>query len=181
MKYFLYIITTVLLISCRNKEADYITVFPGKPEVPSSIKNEHEYLLQQMHKLTLSRDSTGRIALKLDSLLQHHFQEEEDFVLPPLGHLSSLASGEIPERSIEVIQLTEKLKSQLNHMSAEHQLIKAWLGELKQAAVLDNHPQVIEFEKAVHNHATTEEEVYFPASILVGEYLKLRRNRSISD
>lgn len=177
MNYFLYVLPAVLLISqCRSKEPTYISVFPGKPEVPSSIKNEHEYLLNQMKPFTLFQDSTGRIALKLDSLMHHHFQEEEDFVLPPLGLIPSLASGEIPDESKEVIQLTEQLKSQLGHMSAEHQLIKVYLGELKQAVALDNHPPVIEFEKAVHQHATTEEEVYFPAAILVGEYLKLKSN-----
>ncbi len=175
MNYFLYAHPIVLLISqCQSKEPTYISVFPGKPEVPSSIKNEHEYLLNQMKTFTLFQDSTGRIALKLDSLMHHHFQEEEDFVLPPLSHLPSLASGEIPDVSKEVIQLTEQLKSQLAHMTAEHQLIKAYLVELKQAAALGNHPEVSEFEKAVHQHAITEEEVYFPAAILVGEYLKLK-------
>jgi hypothetical protein len=175
MKYYLYVLLLVLLVSqCRNKEPNYSSQFPGKPGVPSAIKNEHDYLLEQMHTFTLFQDSTGLVALKLDSLMQHHFQEEEDFVLPPLGHLPSLASGEIPEHSKEVIQLTEKLKSQLTHMSVEHQLIKAYLGELKQAANHENNPEIIEFEKQVHKHATTEEEVFFPAAIQVGEYLKLK-------
>lgn len=175
MKSFVCVATLVLLMShCQNKEPNYTSQFPGKPEVPSSIKQEHEYLVDQVHSFILFQDSTGLVALKLDSLMQHHFQEEEDFVLPPLGQLPSLASGEIPKHSSEVIQLTEKLKSQLTHMNVEHQLIKAYLGELTQAAKHDNHPEIIEFEKQVHQHATTEEEVFFPAAILVGAYLKLR-------
>lgn len=59
-------------------------------------------------------------------------------------------------------------------MRVEHQLIKAYLDELKQSAPRDYHPEIIEFKKVVHQHATTEEEVYFPAAILVGEYLKLK-------
>lgn len=34
---------------------------------------------------------TGRAAVKLSDLMQHHFKEEEDFVLPPLGLLPLLA------------------------------------------------------------------------------------------
>jgi len=175
MKYLIYLLPLVLWISqCRHKQADYISLFPGKPDVPSSIKQEHEHLLKQMHAFTLYQDSTGRVAAKLDSLMQHHFQEEEDFMLPPLGHLPLLASGAVPAQREDVIRLTGKLKSQLTHMSAEHQLIKAYMGELKQAAARDNHPEISEFEKELHKHATSEEEVLFPAAILVGEYLKLK-------
>ena len=56
----------------------------------------------------------------------------------------------------------------------EHQLIKTHMGELEQAATKDNHPEIIALIHDVHKHATIEEEVYFPAAILVGEYLKRR-------
>jgi len=159
MKYFLCALSFVVLTyQCRSKEPNYDSVFPGKQKIPTSIKNEHEHLLNQIHTFTLFQDRTGRLALKLDSLMQHHFQEEEDFVLPPLGCLPSLAGGEILEQSKEVIQLT--------HMSFEHQLIKAYLSELIQAAAMDSHPEIISFEKEVHKHSIAEEEVFFPASIL---------------
>lgn len=175
MKHFCYILLLVLFIcQCRHKEENIITQFSGKPEVPSSIKKEHEYLLDKIHKITLFQDSTGIAAVKLNDLMQHHFKEEEDFVLPPLGLLPLLASGKLPEQSKEVILLTEKLKSQLSHLSVEHQLIKAYMNELMQVATNENHLEIIEFEKELHKHAKTEEEVFFPAAILIGEYLKLK-------
>lgn len=175
MKHFYYTLLLVLFIcQCRHKEENTIILFPGKPEVPSSIKKEHEYLLEKIHKMTLLHDSTGLAAVKLNDLMQHHFKEEEDFVLPPLGLLPLLTSGKLPEQSKEVIQLCEKLKSQLLHLSVEHQLIKAYMDELLQAAANENHPEIIEFEQELHKHAKTEEEVFFPAAILIGEYLKLK-------
>lgn len=105
--------------------------------------------------------------------MQHHFEEEENFVLPQLGLLPLLASGKLPEQSKEVIQLCEKLKSQLSHLGAEHQLIKAYMDELMQAATNENHLEIIEFESELQKHANTEEEVFFPTAILIGEYLKL--------
>ncbi|MBK7558509.1 MAG: hypothetical protein IPI54_09600 [Chitinophagaceae bacterium] len=95
------------------------------PEVPSSIKKEHEYLLEKIHAITLFHDSTS-LAVKLYDLMQHHFKEEENFVLPPLGLLPLLTSAKLPEQSKAVIQLCEKLKSQLTHLNVEHQLIKAY-------------------------------------------------------
>lgn len=175
MKYFYYILPFVLFFChCRHKVENKIIQFPGKPQVPSSIKKEHEYLLDKIHKITLFQDSTGRTAIKLYDLMQHHFTEEEDYVLPPLGILPLLASGTLPEERNEVIQLCEKLKSQLSHLSAEHQLIKAFVDELIQSDTTENHPGIIEFEKELQKHANTEEEVFFPAAILIGEYLKLK-------
>lgn len=175
MKYFCCILLLVLFTSqCRPKEENTITQFSGKPEVPSSIKAEHQYLLDKIYKISLFQDSTGRVAIKLNELMQHHFNEEEDYVLPPLGLLPILSTGKLPEQSKEVIVLTEKLKSQLSHMSAEHQLIKAFMDELILVASKENHPEIIEFEKEIHKHANTEEEILFPTAILIGEYLKLK-------
>ena len=166
----------LLTCQCRDKKVDdnYIILFPGKPDMPSSIKSEHDSLLARLHIITSFQDSTGFLAIKLLELMEHHFMEEENFVFPPLGLLPSLASGEIPEKSEDVIQLSEKLKSQLTHMSVEHQLIKASMDELAQAAAKESHPEIIAFIHDVHKHATIEEEIYFPAAILVGEYLKVR-------
>ncbi len=175
MKNFWHLLFVILLFShCRNKDENIVSTFSGKPEVPLSIKKEHDELLENLHKITSNKDSTGRAAKKLYNLMQHHFNEEEDYVLPPLGLLPQLSSGEIPEQSKNVITLTEKLKSQLSHMSAEHQLITAFLDEMKQADTNRQYPEIIEFEKEVHKHAKIEEEVLFPASILVGDYLKLK-------
>jgi hypothetical protein len=175
MKYFFYSLLLVLFIGqCRHKEENPVIQFPGKPEVPLSIKKEHKNLLDQIHRITLFQDSAGLVAIKLSDLMQHHFKEEEDFALPPLGLLSLLASGKIPEQSNEIILLADKLPSQLTHLSVEHQLIKAYMDELRQADTNGSHPEIIEFEKELQKHANIEEEVFFPAAILIGEYLKLK-------
>jgi hypothetical protein len=170
------LLLVLLTCQCRGKKVDanYSILFPGKPGMPSSIKSEHDSLLARLHVITLFQDSTGIVAIKLLELMEHHFKEEENFVFPPLGLLPSLASGEIHEKSEEVIQLTENLKSQLTHLSVEHQLIKSHMSDLERAARKDNHAGIIAFIHDVNKHAAFEEEIYFPAAILVGEYLKLR-------
>lgn len=175
MKYFFCSILFVLLMNqCRNKPEPLIAEFPGKPDVPSSIKAEHKYLLDQIRKISLFRDSTGIVATKLRDLMQHHFQEEEDFVLPALGLLPLLASGQVPEQRKELIRFTEEFKLQLTHLDVEHQLISAYVKELKQVATKENNVAVIEFENDLHKHAMSEEEIFFPAAVLIGEYLKLK-------
>lgn len=175
MKPYAYILFLLSMMSqCRPKVEQPLPPFPGKPEVPSSIKKEHESLLGKMNQFTLFPDSTGLYAKKLEELMVHHFKEEEDYVLPPLGLLTLITNGQLPEQTHEILLLTEKLKAQMTHLSVEHQLIKAYMDELRLAAAKDNHPGVIEFEQELHKHATIEEEILFPSAILIGEYLKLK-------
>ena len=174
MKNLFYLSLLFFTLQCSPKTDQTITQFKGKPEVPSSLKKTHSELLQQLHQFTLIKDSSVKVALKLEELMLHHFLEEEDYILPTLGLLPSLAKGQLPESPTEIIMLSEKAKSQMDHMSAEHQLIKAYIEELKQASKEENQPAIIAFEKEVSKHAISEEEVYFPAAIMVGEYLKLK-------
>ncbi len=174
MKNFLNLLLLAFTFQCQPKATHTTTQFQGKSEVPSSLKNTHQELLQQLHQFTLIKDGSAPFALKLEELMLHHFTEEEDFILPPLGLLPSLANGKDPEDYKEIMALSEKAKLQMDHMSAEHQLIIAYIGELKEASTEENRPAIIQFEKEVAKHAVSEEEVYFPASIMVGEYLKLK-------
>lgn len=173
VKQFCFFTITILFLStCKPKEETVEIIFNNKPEVPNSILKEHEHLLESMRKITLYPDSTGTAAIKLYELMLHHFREEEDYVLPPLGLLPFLTDGNIPENSKDVILLTEKLKSQLTHMNAEHQMIKAYIEELLLIAKKEQQVEILVLEKEIHKHAVTEEEVNFPAAILIGEYLK---------
>lgn len=159
---------------CRPKLESPVFTFAGKPEIPASIKQEHNELLDKIHQISLWKDSTGRAAIKLKELMQHHFKEEEDYVLPTLGLLPSLANGTLPANSDEIIRMTDELKFQSTHLGMEHQFIKAYLDEMLQAAAKEGHTGLEAFEKAIHKHARMEEEILFPAAILAGEYLKLK-------
>jgi len=175
MRFFLSIFLPVLfLMQCQAKEDVYLGDYPEKPEVPSSIMKEHKALLDQAYQYTLLPDSAGLAASKLYELMQYHFKEEEDYAFPSLGLLPMLANAEIPEESEKLIQLAEKLQSQLAVMLAEHQMVAAHLNELKQAAGEEHLPEIIKFESDLHRHAQIEEEVLFPASILIGDYLELK-------
>jgi hypothetical protein len=163
------------LNGCRPKQqaAPAPVEFAGKPAVPVSIMQEHQYLLGEIDRYQ-SGDSTGRVAARLKELMDHHFSEEEDYALPPLGILTQLSSGRLPANADSIILLTEHLRAQSDHMTLEHQMIKAYLGELRSAALMDHHADPGELEKKILAHARAEEEIYFPVALLIGEYLKLR-------
>lgn len=175
MKFPYYLLFLFLsAVHCKPKPENIVFEFPGKPEVPASIMKEHKQLLDQVQSFTLFQDSTGQVAKKLQELMRHHFQEEENYVLPPLGLLPTLANGELPEETGEIMLLTEKFKSQFDHTSAEHQLIKAFVDEMVQAARTEGHSEVLAFEIEIGKHAAIEDEILFPTTLLIGEYLKLK-------
>jgi hypothetical protein len=101
--------------------------------------------------------------------------KEEEYALPPLGLLAMLADGKLPPDRDVVISMTERLRKDVGHMLHEHRTIVIELHKLMEAAKSENKPEYVLFAEKLKLHAQTEEEVLYPAAILIGEYLKLRR------
>jgi hypothetical protein len=57
-------------------------------------------------------------------------------------------------------------------MLAEHKEIVAALAKLVDAAKAENKPDVVHFADKLMLHAQTEEQVLYPAAILVGEVIR---------
>ncbi len=127
-----------------------------------------------MSEYTKIPGKTGIAAKVVAELLHPHFIKEETFAMPPLALLSLLAKGEAAADEAAVISITEKLKADLPEMLEEHAHIVKALEKLNQAARDEKHPEVMRFADKLQLHAQTEEEVLYPAAILVGEYLKIR-------
>ena len=82
--------------------------------------------------------------------------------------------GHITPEMCSVIALTDRLKAEMPRMLSEHKAIVQALEELGQAAKAERHPDVSVFVEELTTHAQTEEQVLYPAAVLVGEYLKLK-------
>jgi hemerythrin superfamily protein len=59
-------------------------------------------------------------------------------------------------------------------MLSEHKAIVQALNELGRAAKAEGHPAVSRFVEDLTAHAQFEEQVLYPAAILVGEFLRLK-------
>ena len=58
-------------------------------------------------------------------------------------------------------------------MLEEHKAILVALRHLKEAAQRAGHADIVAFAEQLALHAQTEEEVMYPAAVLVGRYLRL--------
>jgi hypothetical protein len=142
-------------------------------DIPQSMKDEHEELHATLVRATKAPGATGEAARVVAAVLHPHFVKEEEYALPPLGLLAPLARGEWAPAMRDVLAMTERLKSELPQMLAEHRAIVAALDRLRDAARAEGHAEYAEFAHELKLHAQTEEEVAYPSAILVGEYVKV--------
>ena len=146
-------------------------------EISSALKAEHEELHAELIAAIDSGGAVGDAAKAVADLLHPHFVKEEAYALPPLGLLGLLAQGEVRPEIAEVLAMTDRLRSELPNMLAEHARIVEALGRLAVAAEREDNRQVAGFAEKLKLHAQTEEEVLYPAAIILGDYLRLKLNK----
>jgi hypothetical protein len=143
-------------------------------KTPKSLKAEHEELHAQLAKAENAGGATSEAAKTVAKALHPHFLKEEEYALPPLGLLPVLAEGKTFPEMEAAIAMADRLKADLSHMLLEHKQIVIALKALTEAANSENKKDAAHFAEKLMLHAQTEEEVLYPASILIGEYLKLK-------
>lgn len=144
---------------------------------PKSLKIEHDQLHEDLRSAIAKGGRTGDAARMVAGRLHPHFQHEEEFAIPPLGLLAALSRDETTvsaDMASKAISLSDRLGDELPRMLAEHQEIVAALALLITAAKDENHHDVAQFAEKLMLHAQTEEEVLYPAAIILGRYLKLK-------
>ena len=142
--------------------------------MPASLKAEHEDLRADLACAMRSGGRIGEAARALESLLYTHFRKEDENVFLALGLLQSVAEGKVAPAMHEVIVMADRLRTELPEMLAEHDAIRRALERLGKAATEEGSPNVAYFAAKLMLHVRMEEEVLYPAAVVLGEYLKLR-------
>jgi hypothetical protein len=132
---------------------------------------EHEALHSELATLTKAGGRTGEAAQNLASVLDPHFQKENQYALPPLGLLVPLSEGKFDCGMTAVLSMTDKLQADMPAMLAEHQEISAALSQLKNAASYENKSEGVKFADELAAHAQTEEKITYPTALLIGLYV----------
>ena len=161
--------TTTAQSAARNQQQ------PSPLPVPSSLKAEHAEIQAELAAAMRSGGRTERAAKDVAQLLNAHFVKEEEFAFPILALLPRLTREEkTPERD-EIIRRSERFKVELPQMLQEHKAIVAGLTKLLEAARKENKPEQVHLVEKLKLHAQTEEELLYPAALMIGDYLRLRR------
>lgn len=142
-------------------------------DIPTPLKVEHEALHDTLKKATREGGAVGAAAREVARLLHPHFVREEEFAMPPLALLATLATGEASADMAPAVEMGRRLQAELPAMLQEHQQIVAALARLEAAARDAGLPAYEDFAADLKLHAQTEEQVLYPAAVLVGKYLQL--------
>jgi hypothetical protein len=142
---------------------------------PESLQREHEDLHAELVPLLGLGGKVGPAAQAVAEALHAHFPQEEKYAMPPLGLLAPLAEGRFSPDMAAVLPLTDTLKADFPRLLAEHRQIVSALAALAAAGQAENQPAAVAFAEKLRLHAQNEEQVLYPAAILVGEYVRLRQ------
>jgi hypothetical protein len=141
-------------------------------DIPRPLKAEHDELHGELVEATKAGGRTGDAAKAVAKLLHPHFVKEEEYALPPLSLLVALSEDKFDPSMAGVLKMTDRLKPELGTMLAEHKEVVEALVKLVDAAKAENSPHIAHFAEKLMLHAQTEEQVLYPAAILVGEIVR---------
>lgn len=142
--------------------------------IPQSLQAEHKAIHDALTEATKAPGRVGAAARELAAVLGPHFKREDEIALPPLGLLAPLAAGQRPAGMEEALAMTDALRKELPRMLEEHKRIRAATEKLRAVAREEKATVHEQFAEALASHARSEEEVLYPAAILVGDIIRAR-------
>lgn len=150
---------------------------PTPLRAPQSVRDEHQQLHVALESATKAPGAVGETARELAGLLHPHFVREEQIAAPPLGLLAPLAAGQFDESMLVALEQADALRRELPQMLREHESISALARRLEEEARQVGNTEVERFAENLMAHARSEEELLYPAAILVGDVLRARSMR----
>ena len=142
--------------------------------IPESMRVEHAEIHDELVRATRLPGRIGDAARALATILHSHFVREEEIALPPLGLLAPLARGELAAEMRDVLPMTDALRAELPRMLEEHEAIRAATARLAEVARIERDERVEELTRKLTLHARSEEELFYPAAVLVGDLVRAR-------
>lgn len=157
-------------LTTRENQSDQ----PQEFKIPEPLRIDQNDLCAALERAILSGGKTGKAARKLLKVLQPHLLKEEEDLLQILGLLVPLAQGKITAEMRSVPLKAEHLKSRMFEIMREHIAIIEASRKVAHAAGAEGKLRLVAFTEHLMLRAWTDEVVFYPAAILIGEYLKLR-------
>lgn len=149
-----------------------------KPKTPKAIKNGHENLCSELQTIVNLGGKIGEKAKFLEEDMYPHFEKEEKYALPPLGLLLALSEGNWDIDSNVAIEMSDMLQLKLSELTKEHENILRALQDFRIVAHEEDIPIAKQFVKDLMLHIEVEDQVLYPATILIGNYLRHLRSLS---
>ena len=143
-------------------------------KVPQSIQTEHAELHGELAGALKAGGRTAECARLVMKVVQPHMAREEEYVAPALALLAAAAENRLTDDMAVHLPRIALLRGELPRMLREHAAMVETLRELMKAATEEKHAGIARVAQRLVAHAQEEEEILYPAALLVGEALKQR-------
>jgi hypothetical protein len=142
--------------------------------IPMTLLEEHAEFHTSLRSATQAAGPLRRAAEDLLALLKPHFAKEQRYALAALRLLPALARGEVTPDMAEWLPASDGLRAELETLLREHRAIARALDHLAKTAWAEGKPEYAFLAARILRHVRMEEEVLYPAALLIGDYLRLR-------
>lgn len=143
--------------------------FFASPRSPVSILLGHRRLERELAGTLEAGGLVGLVAQNTAKALRVHFREEEELLFPLISYIAALPGGAaIPEHE-EMQILTGRLEAAMPGLLEDHRTIRESFEDLADAVRGADGGRLADFTEMFSVHAFTEEQIHFPAALLVGE------------
>jgi len=141
-------------------------------EIPEPTNEEHEELHAQLARATKMSGKVGTAAKEVAAVLHPHFEKENELALPVVGLAREIAESKVAADSAKALERCDKFKLEYEKMLQEHTEIVKTLDKLESVARKAGKRSVVEFAEKLRTHAKIEEDLTYPAVLMVGKLLR---------
>ncbi|OPY26762.1 MAG: hypothetical protein A4E28_02339 [Methanocella sp. PtaU1.Bin125] len=145
-----------------------------RPRVPGAIKEEYEDLYERLNVAARVRGEVGRAATAAFRHLQPHYLKDMEFALPPLKLLPTVATGNVTGEIDQIRTMCDRLKRQMPSLIEENDALVRELGLLADAAAKEGKPEYRDLARHLTRFLEREKHIFYPASVLIGEYIGVK-------
>jgi hypothetical protein len=145
-------------------------VFP----IPMSLVQEHAEINTALTAAANLPGGTGIAARRVLTLITQHTKDEQRKVFPLLYLLPLLDRQEVEPWMAELLPVAERLRADIDTMRRAHGPIRNALDELNTVAWREGHEEYAFLALRIRQHIQMEEEILYPAALVVGDYLRLK-------
>jgi hypothetical protein len=145
---------------------------PSALGTPRSVQLQHEQIVGRLESVAKRGGPAGVAAAKAAAFLKAHYAKEEEFVLPPLGLLSTILKNPNPADLSRALAMAERTKAALNELLDDHVQITALMNDLVEAGNRERDEELVRLAGRVAAQSLNDIEVAQPTAILIGEYIR---------
>jgi hypothetical protein len=149
---------------------------PHRP-IPVSLLEEHAEIVMSLRSAVEAGGALAPAARSVLEIVEPHMRREQELALAPLRFLPRLADGEVTADMTPLIAVTDRLRAEMPALRKEHAALRRALEGLWETAWREGKPEHAFVAQRINRHITVDEEVHFPAALLVGNYLRLSATR----